>query len=37
VAAAREALGEDAFTAAWVKSHALPLDKVIAETLSNGE
>jgi predicted ATPase/DNA-binding XRE family transcriptional regulator len=37
VAAAREALGEEAFAAAWVRGHALPLEEAIADTLSNGE
>jgi hypothetical protein len=37
VAAAREALGEDAFEAAWANGHALPLEEVIADTLSDGE
>jgi predicted ATPase len=37
VAAAREALGEEAFAAAWVRGHALPLEEAITDTLSNGE
>jgi hypothetical protein len=37
VAAAREALGEDAFAAAWVKSHALPLEEAIIDSLNNSE
>jgi hypothetical protein len=34
--AARGALGEDAFTAAWAKGHALPLEEAIRDTLDNG-
>jgi predicted ATPase/DNA-binding XRE family transcriptional regulator len=37
VAAAREALGEEAFEAAWVRGHALPLEETITDTLRNGE
>ncbi len=37
VAAARGALGEDAFAAAWARGHALPLEDAITDTLSNGE
>ena len=37
VAAAREALGEEAFAAAWVRGHALSLEKTITDTLSNDE
>jgi hypothetical protein len=37
VAAARGALGEDAFAAAWVRGHALPLEEAVTDTLSNGE
>ena len=37
VAAAREALGEEAFAAAWAKGHALHLDEAITETLSDDE
>jgi len=37
VVAARGALGEDAFVAAWVRGDALPLDDAITGTLSNGE
>jgi hypothetical protein len=37
VAAAREALGEEAFTAAWVRGHTLPLKEAITDTLSNRE
>jgi hypothetical protein len=37
VAAARGALGEEAFKVAWARGHALPLEEVIADTLSNGE
>ena len=37
VAAAREALGEEAFAAAWVRGHTLPLEEAITDTLSNGE
>ncbi len=33
VAAARTVLGEDAFTAAWVRGHALPLEEAIKDTL----
>jgi predicted ATPase/transcriptional regulator with XRE-family HTH domain len=36
VAAAREALGEEAFAAAWVRGHTLPLEEAITDTLSNG-
>ena len=35
VAAAREALGEEAFAAAWVRGHTLPLEEAITDTLSN--
>jgi predicted ATPase/DNA-binding XRE family transcriptional regulator len=35
-AAAREALGEEAFAAAWVRGHTLPLEEAITDTLSNG-
>ena len=35
VAAARGALGEDAFAAAWARGHALPLQEAITDTLSN--
>ena len=37
VAAAREALGEEAFDAAWIRGHSLPLEDAIADTLSDGE
>jgi hypothetical protein len=37
VAAAREALGEEAFAAAWVRGHTLPLEDAITDTLNNGE
>jgi tetratricopeptide (TPR) repeat protein len=37
VVAARGTLGEDAFAAAWARGHALPLEKAITDTLSNGE
>jgi hypothetical protein len=37
VAATREALGEVAFDAAWIRGHSLPLKEVIADTLSDGE
>ena len=37
VAAAREALGEEAFAAAWVRGHTLPLEEAITDTLGNGE
>ncbi|MBA4115090.1 MAG: tetratricopeptide repeat protein [Rubrobacter sp.] len=37
VTAARGVLGEDAFAAAWVRGHALPLEDAITGTLSNGE
>lgn len=37
VAAARGALGKDASEAAWANGRALPLEDVIADTLSNGE
>ena len=33
VAATREALGEEAFTAAWARGHALPLEEAIKDTL----
>ena len=33
VAAVREALGEEAFTAAWARGHALPLEEAIEDTL----
>ena len=33
VTAARAVLGEDAFTAAWAKGHALPLEEAIRDTL----
>ena len=36
VAAAHGALGEDAFAAAWVRGHALPLEEAITDTLCNG-
>jgi predicted ATPase/DNA-binding XRE family transcriptional regulator len=36
VAAAREALGEEAFAAAWARGHALPLEGVIRNTLGYG-
>jgi hypothetical protein len=29
-------LGEDAFTAAWAKGHALPLEEAIRDTLGDG-
>ena len=35
VTAARAVLGEDAFTAAWTKGHALPLEESIKDTLGN--
>jgi hypothetical protein len=37
VTAARGAIGEEAFEAAWVRGHALILEETITETLSNGE
>jgi predicted ATPase len=37
VAAARGALGEEVFAAAWVRGHALPLKEAITATLSNGK
>ena len=37
VAAAREALGEEVFAAAWARGHALPLEETITDTLSNDE
>jgi hypothetical protein len=37
VAATREALGEVAFDAAWIRGHSLPLKEVIADPLSDGE
>jgi tetratricopeptide (TPR) repeat protein len=37
MAAARGALGEEAFAAAWERGHALPLEEAITDTLSNGE
>jgi len=37
VAAARRGLGEEAFEAAWVRGHALPLEEAITDTLSNSE
>ena len=36
VAAARTALGEDVFTAAWAEGHALPLEEAIRDTLGDG-
>ena len=36
VAAARAALGEEAFESAWAKGYALPLDEAIKDTLGNG-
>ena len=36
MAAARAALGEDAFTTAWAKGHALPLEEAIRDTLGDG-
>ncbi len=37
MAAARGALGEEAFEAAWVRGHTLPLEEAITDTLSNRE
>jgi hypothetical protein len=37
VAAARGALGEEAFEAAWVRGNTLPLEEAITGTLSNRE
>jgi hypothetical protein len=37
VATAHEALGEEAFEAAWVRGHTLPLEEAITDTLGNGE
>jgi predicted ATPase/DNA-binding XRE family transcriptional regulator len=37
VATAHEALGEEAFEAAWVRGHSLPLEEAITDTLGNGE
>jgi hypothetical protein len=37
VATARGALGEEAFEAAWVRGHALPLEEAITDTLNNDE
>ena len=37
VAAACEGLGEEAFEAAWVRGHALPLEEAITDTLNNDE
>ena len=37
VAAARAALGKDAFTAAWAKGQALPLDQAVAEALAEAQ
>ena len=37
VTAARGAIGEEAFEAAWVRGHALTLEETSTETLSNGE
>ena len=37
VAAARGTLGEDTFTAAWVRGYALPLKEATTDTLSNDE
>jgi hypothetical protein len=37
VAAAREALGEEAFAAAWVRGHTLPLEEAIIDTLNTDE
>jgi hypothetical protein len=34
VAAVREALGADAFAAAWAEGQALPLEEAIAEALT---
>jgi hypothetical protein len=36
VTAARAVLGEDAFTAAWAKGHALPLGEAIKGTPGDG-
>ena len=36
VTEARTALGEDAFTAAWTKGHALPLEEANKDALDNG-
>jgi hypothetical protein len=33
VAAAREALGEEAYAAAWARGHELSLEEVIKDTL----
>jgi tetratricopeptide (TPR) repeat protein len=37
VAAAREALGEEAFAAAWARGHALPLEEAVTDTLGKDE
>lgn len=37
VIAARVALGEDAFAAAWTEGHALPLEEAITGALDNWE
>jgi predicted ATPase len=37
VAAVREALGEEAYEAAWARGHALPLEQVITDTLGKDE
>jgi predicted ATPase/DNA-binding XRE family transcriptional regulator len=36
LAAARTALGKDAFTAAWAEGHALPLEEAIRDTQGDG-
>lgn len=37
VAAARAALGEEAFESAWAKGHALPLEETVTDTLGKDE
>ncbi len=37
VAAAREALGEEVFAAAWARGHALPLEETVTDTLNSGQ
>ena len=37
VTAARGALGEEVFAAAWARGHALPLEETVTDTLGNSE